>query len=229
MKSAHMKKFCLPAFLGLLLLPGSNASLHGQQALHPSIRETVAGVIARLKREIGPSELQKLTATQAEQLLTPQEREILGTEHLTFRVNVPVRVTVLRDMRLGTQPFWLSSRGFHESDIKLRQGKVMFDAWQREFPAGPVGLGVHSLGGGGDHYLVTLAPQQPGDQVKVTDLYPPELQIAAFKAGAEPYIDQPDTLASVPPELEGQLVRWCVPHYTVSSFGAARPSCADLE
>jgi len=201
-----MKKLYLSAVLGLLLLPGTNALLHAQQAGHPSVRDTVAGVIARLKREVPTNELQKLTPSRAEQFLTTQEREILGGEHLTFRVNVPVRVTVLRDTRLGSQPFWLEKRGFQQTDIRLRQGKVVFDAWQKDFAAGPIGLGVHSLSGGSDHYLVTLAPQRPGDQIKVTDLYPPQLELATFKAGVEAYIDQPDVLAAVPPELAGQLL-----------------------
>ena len=190
----------------MLLLPGTNALLHAQQADHPSVRDTVAGVITRLKREMPADQLQKLTPAQAEQFLTPQEREILAGEHVTFRVNVPVRVTVLRDSRLGSQPFWLRTRGFQQTDIRLRHGKVVYDAWQKDFDAGRIGLGVHSLGGGGDHYLVTLAPQHPGDQIKVTDLYPPQLELATFKAGVEPYIDESDTLASVPPELEGQLL-----------------------
>ena len=77
--------------------------------------------------------------SRAEQFLTPQEREILGTEHVTFRVNVPVRVTVLRDTRLGSQPFWLEKRGFQQKDIKLRHGKVVYDAWQKDFDAAELG------------------------------------------------------------------------------------------
>jgi acid phosphatase type 7 len=206
MKDAHMKKLCLPVVLGLLLLPGTNVLLHAQQTNHPSVRDTVAGVITRLKREMPADELQKLTPDQAEQFLTPQEREILAGEHVTFRVNVPVRLTVLRDTRLGSQPFWLRTRGFQQTDIRLRHSKVVFDAWQKDFAPGPVGLGVHSLSGGSDHYLVTLAPQHAGDQIKVTDLYPPQLELATLKAGVEPYIDQPDVLTAVPPELEGQLL-----------------------
>ena len=206
MKYAHLRKLCLTTVLGLLLLPGTHSQLQAQQAPHPSVRDTVAGIIARLKRELTTNELQKLTPSRAEQLLTSEEREILGGEHLTFQVNVPVRVTVLRDRRLGSQPFWLEKRGFQQTEITLRHSKVVYDAWQKDFGAGRVGLGVHSLSSGSDHYLVTLAPQHPGDAVKVTDLYPPELQTAVFKAGVEPYVDQPDTLSSVPPELEGQLL-----------------------
>jgi acid phosphatase type 7 len=206
MKYVHLRKLYLTTVLGLLLLPGMHSLLQAQQAPHPSVRDTVAGVIAHLKRELATNELQKLTPSRAEQFLTPREREILGGEHLTFRVDVPVRVTVLRDTRLGSQPFWLEKRGFQQTDIKLRHGKVVYDAWQKDFDAGRIGLGIHSFSSGSDHYLVTLAPQHAGDTIKVTDLYPPELQTAIFKAGVEPYVDQPDTLASVPPELEGQLL-----------------------
>ena len=201
-----MKKFCLPVILGLLLLASANLRLHAQQGGNPAVRDTVAGVIARLKRELPTNELPKLTPAQAEQFFTPQEREVLGTKHITFRVNVPVRVTVLHNSLLGAQPFWLRERGFQPTDIKLRQGRVVFAAWQKDFAAGPIGLGVNSLSRGSDHYLVTLAPQQPGDKIKVTDLRPQQLLLAPFKAGVEPYIDQPDSLAAVPSELEGQIL-----------------------
>jgi acid phosphatase type 7 len=171
-KDAQMKKPCLPAVLGLLLLASTNALLHARQSGHPSVHDTVAGVIKRLKREMGTNELLNLTPAQAENFLTPQEREILATEHLTFRVNVPVRVTVLRDTSLGEQPFWLRARGFEPTNITLKQGKLVYDAWQKDFAAGPVGLGVHALSGGNNHYLVTLAPRQPGDKIEVSDLYP---------------------------------------------------------
>ena len=201
-----MKKLCLPVVLGLLLLGSTDALLHAYQNGHPSVQDTVAGVIKRLTHEIGTNELQNLTPAQAEKCLTPREREILATEHLTFRVNVPVRVTVIRDTRLGEQPFWLRARGFQPMNLKLKQGKLVYDAWQKDFPAGPVGLGVHALSGEYNHYVVTLAPRQPGDKIKVSDLYPPQLRLTTFKAGAEPYIDQPDALTAVPPELEGQIL-----------------------
>lgn len=201
-----MKKPLLPAVLSLLLLVGASAPLHARQTGHPSVRDTVAGVIGRLKRELGTNELQNLTSAQAEEFLTPQEREILATEHLTFRVNAPVRITVLRDTRLGSQPFWLRARGFQPANLTLTQGKLVYDAWQKDFAAGPVGLGVHALSGGNNHYLVTLAPKQSGGKIEVSDLHPEQLRLTTLKVGAEPYIDQPDVLTSVPPELEGQIL-----------------------
>lgn len=173
---------------------------------HPSVHDTVAGVIERMKRELTTNQLASFTVQQAEQFLTAKEKEILATEHISFRVNVPVRVSVLRDVRLGEEPFWLRNRGFEQTNIKLQAGRVTFDAWQKDFPAGWIGLGVHCLNVRGDHYLVTLAPKNPAEKLEVTDLYPGQLRLAEFRAGVEPYIDQPDTLKSVPPELEGQTL-----------------------
>ena len=93
-KHAHMKRLYLPPVLVLLLLVGSNVPLQAQSGGNPLVRDTVARVITRLRREMPTNELQKLTPAQVEKFLTPQEREILATKHLTFRVNVPVRVTV---------------------------------------------------------------------------------------------------------------------------------------
>ncbi len=201
-----MKKLYLPPVLVLLLLAGTNAPLPAQPGGNLLVRDTVARVITRLQREMPTNELQKLTPAQAEKFLTPQEREVLATKHLSFRVNRPVRVTVLRDARLGAQPFWLRARGFEPTTTTLKHGKVVYDAWQKDFAAGPVGLGIHALSWDCDHYLVTLAPVVPGDNIKVSDLYPGQLRLTTFKAGAEPYVDQSVVLASVPPELEGQIL-----------------------
>jgi len=187
-----------------LVLSGGLLQAHLGQ--HPSIHDTVAGVVERMKRELTTNQLASFTVQQAEQFLTAKEKETLATEHISFRVSVPVRVTVLRDMRLGEEPFWLRSRGFEQTNIKLQAGRVTFDAWQKDFPAGWIGLGVHCLNVRGDHYLVTLAPKNPSDKLEVTELYPGQLRLAEFRAGVEPYIDQPDTLKSVPPELEGQTL-----------------------
>src|SRR6185503_11049928 len=79
---------------------------------HPSIHDTVAGIVVRMKRELTAEQLIELSAPKVEAFLTPGEREILGTEHVRFRVNVPVVVTIVRDSSLGDEPFWLAARGF---------------------------------------------------------------------------------------------------------------------
>ena len=173
---------------------------------HPSIHDTVAGIIVRLKRELTSDQLIALSTPKVETFLTPGEREILGNEHVRFRVNVPVVVTVVRDSSLGNEPFWLAGRGFKATGLKIKLANRDFDTWEKEFPAGEIGLGVHNLTGRGTHYLVLLKPQSAASAITVTDLYPAQLRTAKFEAGVEPYADQADKLPTVPTELKGQLL-----------------------
>ncbi len=191
---------------GLLLIAVSTTSLQAHVGSHPSVHDTVAGVAERMKRDLSTNELSTLTPKKVEQFLTAKEREILGTEHISFRVNVPVRVSVMRDVKLGDEPFWLKQRGFTQTSVMVKEGRNSFDVWQKDFAAGVVGLGIHAFTGVDNHYLISLAPQKPGDKVEVTDLYPGQLRVAEFKNGVEPYVDQSATLQSVPPELEGQTL-----------------------
>lgn len=202
----QMKEPRLLKVLSLLLLSLFTGSLQAHVGQHPSVHDTVAGVIDRMINTLNTNELNNITVANVESLLTPQEREILANEHISFRVNVPVRVSVLHDVRLGDDPYWLRERGFKTNGIIVKEGSAAYEAWQKDFEAGPIGLGIHALSGNGNHYLVLLKPKNPGDKIEVTDLYPGLLRTGEFKAGVEPYIDQSDTLKTVPPELEGQLL-----------------------
>jgi hypothetical protein len=192
--------------LGSLLALLAAISAQAHNGSHASVHDTVAGIIERMRRDLTADELVALTAPKVEAFLTPREREVLGTAHITFRVNVPVIVTIIRDASLGDEPFWLRERGFSATGVKLRLANRDFDAWEKAFPAGEIGLGVHNFTGSGTHYVVLLRPQQPGAPVKVTNLYPGHLRTTPFVAGVEPYIDRDTRLSSVPPELEGRLL-----------------------
>jgi hypothetical protein len=170
------------------------------------VHDTVAGIMERMRRTLSADELVTLTVPKVEAFLTPTEREVLATGHIRFRVNVPVVVTIIRDVSLGDEPFWLRWREFRPTGFKTQLSSREFDAWERTFPAGEIGLGVHNLSGRGTHYLVLLRPQVTGRTVRVSQLYPGHLRVTPFVAGVEPYIDRDIRLASVPPELEGQLL-----------------------
>lgn len=194
----------LLALAGLLLV----AQVQAHNGRHASVHDTVAGIVERLKRERSQQELVDLTLPQLESLLTLAEREVLGSEHLRFRVNVPVVVTILRDVSLGGEPFWLRDRGFVATGLERELRSRKFDAWEKSFAAGEVGLGVPSLTGKGVHYLVLVRARQPGETVKISDLYPGHLRVAPFVAGVQPFVRENVDLAEVPRELEGQwLIR----------------------
>ncbi|HRI86678.1 MAG TPA: hypothetical protein PK869_00355, partial [Candidatus Hydrogenedentes bacterium] len=63
---------------------------------HPSVHDTVAGVIDRMKTTIPVESLKTLSLEQVEGLLTDEEKHVLATEHLSFDINVPVDLYVVR-------------------------------------------------------------------------------------------------------------------------------------
>lgn len=189
----------------LLAVPARTASAHVGN--HPSVHDTVANVMQRMREQLNPEDLQKWTALDAENFLTASERHILGTEHITFEVDVPVVVSIIRDRDLKSEPFWLREN-FRLTGLVFQSNGVEMDVWEKEFPAGGIGLGINSLSGGEAHYLVLVRPGDPDDTPTITHLYPGNLRIARFQPGVAPYVDQTETLDSIPKSLVGQrLIR----------------------
>src|SRR3990172_4294534 len=141
----RFKHWC---FVGMALWVGlAAAPVRAHVDGHPSIHDTVAEVKERFKRELSQSELVALNVERVEKLLTARERHILGTEHVSFRVNVPAVVSVIRDVGFGQQPYWLKEREFKTTELRVQIEKYPFDVWQKEFAAGRGGLGGNSLSG----------------------------------------------------------------------------------
>lgn len=169
---------------------------------HPSIHDTVSAITDRMRTEIAPDDLRELTANKVVEWLTNDERAILGQEHILFSVNAPVEVAVI--VEDGAEvPFWLKSRGFEREPDGFTVNDLKVHQWKKTFPAGEVGLGVNSLSGGGNHYVVTLGATNPGDTLEVSDLYPGQLKVAELKAGVRAYADRDDEIKAVPPDLDG--------------------------
>lgn len=179
---------------------------HAHVGNHASVHDTVAGILDRFIRTRSTNDLKAMRTPEALALISGAEREVLKTEHVLFRLNVPALITVLKDSKNTNDPFWLVERGFLQRTNCVEQGKLRFEAWQREFPAGPVGLGVNSIGGGGEHYLVLAQPIRPGDTVVLDELYPALLRVGTFTNHIAPYADSEATLTNVPPEFNGATI-----------------------
>jgi hypothetical protein len=204
----HGINFAHARRLGAALALVAAVTLRAHVGSLPSVHDAVAALEERLRAGLSEPELRALTAARVLEVATPVEREVLGTHHITFTVDVPVVVTVLRDARLGEEPFWLAERGFVRTGATLASGDVTLDAWERAFPAGEVGLGINSLRGGGLHYLVLVRAREAGRTPRVEALYPAQLRTDTVRPGVRPYADRDDELPAVPPELAGQtLVR----------------------
>ncbi len=189
----------LGLLLGLSLACFSEAA---RPAGNKSVRETVSELALRLGKAHSASEIKAFTMARMLGELTPDERFVLAERHIAFRVNVPVVVTILRDLSVE-EPFWLKERGFRPVGSTFTVGEHRFEAWERQFPAGPVGLGVNSLSGGGEHYLVLARPQAQGRPLRIDKLSPPQSRVAKFVPGTQPYADRDDTINEIPDAWRG--------------------------
>ncbi len=200
-----MKFRRLSYVLGVLATALLSSSVLAHVGEHPSVHDTVADVAIRLREKYKEAQLKRLTPYQVYKILTDREKTILSNEHITLKVNVPVKVSIVRDRSIKSEPFWIRDRDFDLTGIVLKLGSTEFDVWEREFPAGDVGLGINSFGKG-DHYLVTVDPVNEGDRVQVLNLYPAGLRLGTFKKDAKPYVDSDDKLSDIPGELKDQLM-----------------------
>jgi len=200
-----MRKWLIVGFI--MIVSASTVWAHvGQRA---SIHDTVAGVIARMRETLNEDQAKKLGAKEAYDFLTEEERSILGEDYLVFRVNVPVVVSVVRDVRLGDEPFWLKERGFKQTKTIMKVVGRDFDVWEKDFDEGEIGLGVNSLTGGGLHYFVGVRAQRDRDvrSLEIKDIYPGLHSVTVFQPGATPWADSDDeAIEDVPNELMGALL-----------------------
>lgn len=174
---------------------------------HPSVHDTVAGVIERLKHSMPVESLGALTLEQVEGALTANEKHILATEYLSFEVNAAIDLYVVRDMRLNKEPYWFAQEGFAQTELRMKVDERAYDVWKKSFDAGHVGLGVNSLTGTGDNYFVVIKPRDAAATVELKNIYPGTHTVGALANGAQVYADRDDLLAAeVPKELDGAFL-----------------------
>jgi acid phosphatase type 7 len=173
---------------------------------HPSVHDTVASVLERMRNELPAEALVGMTPEHAYDVLTDEERHVLATQHITFTVNVPVIVSIFRDVRQPELPFWLQAESYQQAAGQANVDGKVFEIWKKEFDAGEVGLGVNSLSGAGDHYFVGIEPQTPGDAVEITNIYPGQHTLGVLRTGAMPYSNSSAALRELPEDLEGQIL-----------------------
>lgn len=173
-----------------------------------STEAVVEGLRERVKTELSFEQIGTLAPGDVEALLTEKEKRVLGSEYLTFEADVPVTVSVFRDMRLEAEgePFWLREHNFEPTDLRGEAYQQEFDVWQKDFPAGEVGLGVHALRVTSEHYFVAVAPQNPADEVQITNVRPDVHTLGTVELGALTYVDRNVTLDAVSEPLVGQTL-----------------------
>ncbi|MEE2614213.1 MAG: metallophosphoesterase family protein [Verrucomicrobiota bacterium] len=187
----------------ILILPHLCQSHNGP---HPSVHDTVAGILNRFKSTLSTDEIVTIDLAKARSLLTEKEKHILSHEHISFHVNIPVKVFIIRDASMGDKPFWLKEREFKPLGLKFKIQNRDVDFWVKDFETGRVSLGINSLSGNDHHYGVALMPLKPNPKLEVTKMYPGQLRTAAMKEGVKPFVDKNETLPALPAVLSGLTI-----------------------
>jgi hypothetical protein len=151
---------------------------------HPSIHDVVSSALLRISRTVPPDEITSLDQSRLLTILTEEERHVLATEHTTFEIDQPANLYVLYDAEELPEPvWWLKESGFVKTGQTAEFDDDKYDVWHKTVAAGRVALGVNSLYGDGEHYLVALTPAEGDAPVAVRQLYPGLAVVTSARSG----------------------------------------------
>lgn len=173
---------------------------------HPSIHDTIAGVVDRLRTAHDVTTLKGLTVEQVHAVLSEEDRHVLATEFWSFDVNVPVTVSVLLESRQDEIPLWLKDEGFKRTNHTVTVDKYTFTAYEKDYPAGRVGLGYPGFDTVRAPYFVALRPQKKGDAITVTQMYPGRHAVATLEQGATAFVDEEEKITAIDGPLAGTVL-----------------------
>jgi len=163
------------------------------------------GIVARLYANLDEKALTSLSHKTALNLITGAERRILATKYWYFDVDVPVVVSVIRNVDQPTVPFWIEQAGFAKTDLVVKNEEWSYEVWQKKFDAGRVELGINGFDMHRTVYFVCVGPQELGTAVRITGLFPANEAVITMGKGAWTYRDWDDLyIEDVPKSLEGQ-------------------------
>ncbi len=179
----------------------------GAAAPPKPIADVVEGIVARMRTDLKQDELIAADAATVERYVTDADRDVLATRYWRFRSDVPCRVSVMRHTDQTVPPFWLASQGFAKTDMRVRNEEYEYEVWQKDFPAGPIGLGINGFDRHRPHYFVSVQPTEPGAKLNLTGFDPPGQQQLFMRPGSTIYHDWPDlVLTEVPESLRGGIL-----------------------
>lgn len=200
MKKLKLKS-CLVMLAGLLIWAGCA----GPKPEISSVAEVIDAKVTELYQTKSQEELAAITYEQAFQLFNEQELQVLSSKYWMFDVNVPVVVSVLRSVKQKVIPFWLEEQGFQKTAMKLKNEITGYEVWQKNFDAGHVGLGINGFENFGMHYLVSVGPQNTGDELELSNFFPKHQYVGTMADGEFTYHDWTElVLEEVPEALQGQ-------------------------
>ncbi|GAB3330751.1 hypothetical protein GCM10027299_35920 [Larkinella ripae] len=165
------------------------------------------GAVTRLYETLKPEQLDTISPAYVLNFLTDAEKTALATRYLTFEVDKPVLVSLMRHQDQKVPPFWLESSGFRKTDLVVKNEEYTYEVWQKPFDAGKVALGINGFDKHRPVYFISVGAQKPGDNLRITNLFPAHQTLDTVRVGAFTYHDWSDlTLTEVPESLRGQTL-----------------------
>jgi len=166
------------------------------------------GVITRLYENVPATQYDRIDDPFMLSFLTDDEKKILATRFLYFKVDVPVTVSLMRHKDQPVIPFWLTEAKFVKTDLVVKNAEgYVYEVWERKYDAGLVELGINGFDKHRPVYFVSVAPQESMDKLNITDVYPSEFTMDTMKVGAFTYHDWSGLLLTdVPEKLVGQVL-----------------------
>lgn len=176
-----------------------------QNTTTTSVKEVMDRTITSLYKTHNQQQLADLNYDQVLALFSEEDLEALSTRHWSFDVNVPVVVSVFRSVEQKQIPFWLNQEGFSKTEFTVKNEQTTYEVWQKKFDTGTVGLGINGFENYSLHYFVSVAPQNNGDQLQLSNFFPANQFVGVLDNGAFTYHDWDElVLSDVPDQLKGQ-------------------------
>jgi hypothetical protein len=189
---------CFVLFLTLL-------SYGFETAAQPDAVKTVMdGVVTRLYKNLDAAQLDTISEAYLMNFLTTEELHTLATKYMTFEVNVPVTVSLMRDSAQKVMPFWIAKSGFKKTTMLVKNENYSYEVWEKDFDKGEVALGINGFDKNRPVYFISVSPKQKENDLTISKVYPSEYPLMTMKKGAFTYHDWDGLiLTEVPPVLEG--------------------------
>jgi acid phosphatase type 7 len=174
-------------------------------AAEPTVSGTIDGIVSRMRAALGQAELLRLDERAVQKFITTEDRQVLATQYWHFEVNVPVVVSVMRDVNQPELPFWLPAAGFQKTKLTVANEEYQYEVWQKSFDVGRVGLGINGFTQHRPHYFVCVQPQESSATLELSRCFPVAQEQLEMREGAFIYHDWTElVLTKVPDELKGQ-------------------------
>ncbi|MBN8823456.1 MULTISPECIES: metallophosphoesterase family protein [unclassified Spirosoma] len=196
-------------YFGILVLvsAGFEACKTGQKSTPASVKNVMDKAVTRLYETHKPEQLDTISHSYILQFLSEPEKEVLATQYLTFDVDVPAVISLMRDQNQKVVPFWLTERGFRKTALVVKNEEYTYEVWQKAVQPGTVRLGINGFDKHRPVYFISIGPQKPGEKVTITNVFPANQTLDTMRTGAFTYHDWSDlTLTDVPESLRGQIL-----------------------